>query len=230
MKKLQCTTIHHASKQLFPLIVFILFIFTSWSIYILSLDGHIKNTFPFIYQILHIGLDKLLLMALPSYLYLTYFEKTNCLLFLKLNHKITTGLRYTILSILFLTLLAFHNQYQLLNYIKFTPKLSLYLWIDAILLAAIMDEIIFRGIILQTLASHMSFTKATFFSTCFFVFIHFPRWYNLGHFSDYTIIGNINFIFCFGILMGYILKKSNSLWPCILIHFVNNFISNALNL
>jgi membrane protease YdiL (CAAX protease family) len=169
-------------------------------------------------------------MTLPAYFYLAYYEKVNVVKFLKLDSNITSGMNYIIISIVFLIILSLNTQYQLLSYIKFNPFLSISIWIDAIILAAFMDEIIFRGILLQKLANVMIFRKANALSSLVFVFIHFPKWFSLGYFSHYNVIGSINFIFCFGLLMGYILKKSNSLWPCIFIHLINNFLSYALNL
>ena len=218
------------SKNILSLMTFILFIFTLWSIYILYLDYFLKSNTPFFYRLFHLGLDKLLLMTLPAYFYLIYYEKVNVVKFLKLDNNITTGMKYVIVSIAFLIVLSFNTQYQLLNYIKFNFFLSIAIWIDAIILAAFMDEVIFRGILLQKLTKVMIFRNANVLSSLIFVFIHFPKWFSLGYFSHYTVIGSINFIFCFGLLMGYILKKSNSLWPCIFIHLTNNFISYALNL
>jgi len=218
------------SKNILSLIIFIFFIFTLWSIYILYLDSYLKSNDPFFYKLFHLGLDKLLLMTLPTYFYLDYYEKVNIVKFLKLNSNILAGIKYVILSIAFLIILSLNTQYQLLNYIKFNPFLSIAIWINAIILAAFMDEVIFRGIILQKLTNIMIFRKANALSSLIFVFIHFPKWFSLGYFSHYNVIGSINFIFCFGLLMGYILKKANSLWPCIFIHLTNNFISYALNL
>lgn len=230
MKNFLSSEFNSKNKNILSLIAFILFIFTLWSIYILYLDSFFKSNTPFFYRLFHLGLDKLLLMTLPAYFYLDYYEKVNIVKFLKLDSNILAGIKYVILSIAFLIILSLNTQYQLLNYIKFNPFLSISIWIDAIILAAFMDEVIFRGIVLQKLTNVMIFRKANVLSSLIFVFIHFPKWFSLGYFSHYTVIGSINFIFVFGLLMGYIFKKSNSLWPCIFIHLTNNFISYALNL
>ncbi len=230
MKKSLFSMFDSKNKNILSLITFILFIFILWSIYIFYLDFYFKNNDPFFYKLFHLGLDKLLLMTLPAYFYLAYYEKVNIVKFLKLDSNITSGMNYIIISIVFLIILSLNTQYQLLSYINFNPLLSISIWIDAIILAAFMDEIIFRGILLQKLANVMIFRKANALSSLVFVFIHFPKWFSLGYFSHYNVIGSINFIFCFGLLLGYILKKSNSLWPCIFIHLINNFLSYALNL
>lgn len=230
MKNLFSIELHSKTKTLLNLTIFIILIFTFWTIYILFLDFYLKSTNLFYYQLFHLGLDKLLLMTLPTYFYLAYVEKIKPLIFLKLNRTTKAGLKYVILSVIFLTMISLNNQYQLLNYINFNPFLSISIWIDAIILAAFMDEIIFRGIILQKLTSLTTFKQANILSTLLFVFIHFPKWFSVGYFSHFNLIGSINFIFWFGLLMGYVLKKSDSLWPCIWIHLANNFISYSLNL
>lgn len=230
MKNLFSIELHSKAKNLLYLTIFIIIIFTFWTIYILFLDFYLKDKNLLYYQLFHLGLDKLLLMTLPTYFYLVYVEKMRPFSFLKLNRSIKAGLNYVILSIIFLTMLSLNNQYQLLNYINFNPFLSITIWIDAIILAAFMDEIIFRGVILQKLILLTTFKQANILSTLLFVFIHFPKWFSVSHFSHFNLIGSINFIFWFGLLMGYVFRKSNSLWPCIWIHLANNFISYALNL
>lgn len=230
MKNLFYIKLHSKTKNLLNLTIFIIIIFTFWTIYILFLDFYLKDKNLLYYQLFHLGLDKLLLMTLPTYFYLVYVEKMRPFSFLKLNRSIKAGLNYVILSIIFLTMLSLNNQYQLLNYINFNPFLSITIWIDAIILAAFMDEIIFRGVILQKLILLTTFKQANILSTLLFVFIHFPKWFSVSHFSHFNLIGSINFIFWFGLLMGYVFRKSNSLWPCIWIHLANNFISYALNL
>lgn len=230
MKNLFSIELHSKTKTLLNLIIFIIFIFTSWTFYILFLDSYLKIKYPFYYHLFHLGLDKLLLMTLPTYFYLAYVEKVKPLSFLKLNHTTKLGLNYVIPSVVLLTILSLNNQYQLLNYINFKPFLSIAIWLDAIILAAFMDEIVFRGIILQKLTLLTTFKRANIFNTLFFVFIHFPKWFSIGYFYHFNFIGSINFIFWFGLLMGYVFKKSNSLWPCIWIHLANNFISYSLNL
>jgi membrane protease YdiL (CAAX protease family) len=58
--------------------------------------------------------------------------------------------------------------------------------------------------------------------------IHFPGWILLNQFVYPDIIGNIGFVFIVGIMMGYVLRKTGSLWACILIHSFINFASLSI--
>jgi len=169
-------------------------------------------------------------MALPTYYYLKYFEQSNLITFLKLDSTIKKGVKYIIIASIILCSLHLNQQYVHLRSIIFNPffKKNIYIWLDTVILAAFMDEIVFRGVILQKANNLMSFWKVNFVNALLFVLIHFPAWNHYNYLVLPKILGLIHFTFWFGIAMGYILKKSNSLWPCILIHMINNFLSYSL--
>lgn len=73
------------------------------------------------------------------------------------------------------------------------------------------EEIIFRGIILNSTARHIGFTGANIVQASLFGLIHF----NLALFPFY---------FIFGMVTGYVAKRSNGLLAGIIFHAVNNFI------
>jgi membrane protease YdiL (CAAX protease family) len=96
-------------------------------------------------------------------------------------------------------------------------------WINTFLIVGFTEEILFRGFILNKLKQHTSFGKANLIQAVLFILIHVPVWISLN--KQYFVIGSIweylwavGFVFLFCIAMGYIVKKTNSLWPAILIH------------
>lgn len=198
------------------LIIFIISFFTIWSLHILLIEPYLYKNYLLIYRIAHLGFDKLILMALPIYCYLKYCQ-LNPITFLKLDKNIKQGIKYiVILSILLCVLSLTHPHRSILN---------ISVWMDTIILAPLMDEIMFRGIILQKASELMSFWKANFVNTVLFVLIHFPVWFHYHYFVFPKIISLIFFASWFGLAMGYIFKKSNSIWPCIIIHMINNLLT-----
>jgi len=75
--------------------------------------------------------------------------------------------------------------------------------------APILEEILFRGIILDGFLKNYSPTKAIVWSAVIF---------GLVHLNPYQFIP----AFLIGLIMGWIYWKTGSLWLCILIHFINN--------
>ncbi len=82
--------------------------------------------------------------------------------------------------------------------------------------APLLEEILFRGIILDGFLKNYAPTKAIFWSAVIFGLIHL----NPYQFIAATLIG---------ILMGWIYWRTRSLWLCILIHFINNSLGFFMN-
>ncbi|WP_248484459.1 CPBP family intramembrane glutamic endopeptidase [Tepidibacter aestuarii] len=101
-------------------------------------------------------------------------------------------------------------------------------WLGGIILVGFTEEIVFRGFLFQKLMEFTSFWKANLITSLLFLIIHFPKWYAHGLFESVGIIGRIIFIFMFSIIQGKIFNKTNSLWTCIIVHSLNNFIGFTL--
>lgn len=84
--------------------------------------------------------------------------------------------------------------------------------ISVVILAPIMEELLFRGIILNRALSKGSILRAIIISSFLFGFVHL------------NIIQGINAFVC-GIVIAYLYVKTKSLWPCIIAHMFNNAIS-----
>lgn len=115
--------------------------------------------------------------------------------------------------------------------ITISPWLTFTQWINTVFVAGLIEEILFRGYFLQTMKKYFSFWKANFLVSLMFVSIHFPIWFVNADKVAHSVIGwlqLIAFIFCFSILQGFLFRKSGSLWPCIMMHMMNNFMALAL--
>jgi hypothetical protein len=95
---------------------------------------------------------------------------------------------------------------------------------NKILVAGFVEEIMFRGLVLQNLNKVFSFKTSNIASATLFLLAHVPYWYFGNQFSLplSTIMYDFGFILAFGLLQGFLLKKTNSLWTCIIHHSVNN--------
>lgn len=89
----------------------------------------------------------------------------------------------------------------------------LIIFISAVLLAGLLEELLFRGFLQRALEhSRMDITQAVFFTALMFSLFHIPWWY-----IQTTV---------FGVILGVMAWKSQSVLPAVIVHAVNN----ALNL
>ncbi len=83
--------------------------------------------------------------------------------------------------------------------------------------APILEEILFRGVILRGLLKHYSPAKAIFWSAFIFGLVHLNPWQFIA-----ALLG--------GSFMGFMYWKTNSIIPGIIIHFVNNFTAGVMSI
>ena len=92
----------------------------------------------------------------------------------------------------------------------------------------ISEEILFRGFFLNRLNESLSFWVANVISALLFAAVHLPYWVSRNGFSS-EVTKNLVNVFLLGCLFGWIMKKTNSLWPAIGAHIANNFLSGLIH-
>ena len=92
----------------------------------------------------------------------------------------------------------------------------------------ISEEILCRGFFLNRLSESLSFWKANLISALLFMFAHWPYWVSKNGFATRVIKDSVN-VFLLGCLFGWLMKKTNSLWPAIGAHIANNFLSGLIH-
>ena len=88
-------------------------------------------------------------------------------------------------------------------------------------LVGFIEEIPYRGFMLQKFAERVGFWNAGLITSALFVAIHLPGWLALQMFSA----GNVATIFVFSVVMSLAFTYSKSLWVPILTHSANDFLS-----
>jgi membrane protease YdiL (CAAX protease family) len=92
----------------------------------------------------------------------------------------------------------------------------------------IWEEILFRGLFLNRLNENMGFWKSNVVSAVLFMLAHWPYWVSKSGFSPRVMRDSAN-VFLLGCLFGWLMKKTNSLWPAIGAHIANNFLSGLIH-
>ena len=177
-----------------------------------ALRFHISNIYRFF------------IWVLPVFLYLIFVDKVNPFHYLKLTTSIKKGILYSV------AVLAAGALWQFIEY-KFandTITNFSFLSILALVIIPVFEEILARGFILNKLCEIMPTKKVLPLSAGFFWLCHIPGWPFIGSPIPLNqfIVYSISVFIVVGIGCGILMKKSNSLYPSIVLHAVNNFISS----
>ncbi len=98
--------------------------------------------------------------------------------------------------------------------LKFEQMITLNLqgFLTIAIAAPLLEEFIFRGVLLKSLLNNYTPKKAIIWSAILFGIAHMNPWQFIP-------------AFLIGLLIGWIYWKTQSIWPGILIHFINNTFS-----
>jgi len=211
------------------LVLHITLLFAFWIMYEIFIAPFIKEYNLVYFNILNPSI-KVLGWTVPVFVIL-HAAGIDKLKYLKLNNNVKKGFMWGIFISIVTVLYNITGAVVMYNNIGFNPLFDINKWIGGVILIGFTEEVLFRGYFLQRAATNMKFWIANIVVSLLFLAIHFPIWYAKG--SEVASGGMewlclILFVFLFSIVQGYVLKKSQSLWPCIMMHSVNNFMANAL--
>ena len=104
------------------------------------------------------------------------------------------------------------------------PSLPAWPFVNAVLIAPIVEEITLRGFVLKRLRlSDRSFWAANVLTTVFFIVMHLPGWYFQSRFSGMgALVAGALPIAGLSLLFGWTMKRSGSLVAPIVLHAINN--------
>ena len=161
---------------------------------------------------------RVLFWVAPVWFYLRYVDGVEPLEYLKLKHNVRRGLAaalaLTIVNVLG-TLLRFGVPHPSLLRVTWNSILG------TSLLVGVIEEIPYRGFMLQKLAERMPFWRANVITSALFLAIHLPGWMALHTFRT----GSAITIFVFGLIMAVAFKFAGSLWAPIVTHSASDCLS-----
>ena len=170
---------------------------------------HIAN--PYLEPLLS-ALWRLLVWVMLTFLYLIYVSRCNPWTYLKLTTNIGKGLLWALAGALWFAVALSYR--HVLQGIPINLHLGFGAWLDMVVLVGFIEEIPFRGLAFQKLHEFMGFWPASLLSSFLFVCLHLPT-------APYTAL----YVFVFAWMMCVVLKRSGSLWGCIIIHSLNDLLS-----
>jgi len=169
------------------------------------------------YAVLNLGI-RILVWTVPVFLYLRHVDGVEPLAYLKLTHRVRRGLVVAVL----LTALNFIG-----SVVRFglpQPTMERVTWnsiLGTSMLVGAIEEIPYRGFMLQKFAERVDFWLANLITSLLFLAVHLPGWIALN-----TLRADLAAtVFVFGLAMGIVFKYSDSLLAPIVTHSANDFLS-----
>jgi len=177
---------------------------------------------------------KFVLWVLPAAAYVLWLERANPLT----SMKITTptdkrGLAMgAAVSLLYFAAVVVSEKFRTGQTLAPLFAASAGVWLiklAQVFFSPISEEIMFRGFVLPQLSSRMGFWKANALQALFFTAMHWPNWIwvnpNIGAGGlQLGVLASSVSVFIIGLLLGWLLRRTNSIWPPVAIHIFNNFL------
>jgi membrane protease YdiL (CAAX protease family) len=104
---------------------------------------------------------------------------------------------------------------------------GLHLWVGPVALVGLSEKVLFRGFFLQKLSDRMGFARSNCLQALLFLLIHFPGWILMGQFHFPAILRPVANVLFIALFNGWILRRTRSLWACMIIHSFNNLATFA---
>lgn len=158
---------------------------------------------------------------IPTFLYIIYVNQCNPLAYLKLTTNIGKGLLWAVAGGLWFVLGISYRHF--LQGAPINLHLSFGTWLNMIVLVGFFEEIPLRGLVFQKLNELLGFWPASLLGSFVFVCLHIPYWISIGK-PLISFASTALYIFVFACLLCFVLKRSGSLWGCIIIHGLNNLL------
>jgi uncharacterized protein len=215
-----------------PLVLYLLLFFCVWALratVLFFVDESIRTDFG---KAVYSNAFKLLVWVLPVFLYLKLYERRRPLRYLKLTTRpARNGLALAALaSALFFSAVVIFERFTSGRNLESLYRASAHaigLALLSVAVSPVLEEVLFRGFVLGELWERMSFLRADLLTSALFVLAHWPYWLWANGFGKEMLGASLS-VFILAVFLGYVLKWTNSLWPCVAIHIFNNFLSAFL--
>ena len=106
-------------------------------------------------------------------------------------------------------------------------SLPIALWLFQFLLSPLLEELLFRGLVLKELLTLLPAYLAIALTSLLFVGVHLPYWLSHGG-ATRAMMTNAGGVFVFSVVAGWLYAKTASIWPSTVAHVANNVLSSML--
>jgi membrane protease YdiL (CAAX protease family) len=217
---------NESRSPLAPIIFYVGIFFLVWTLratILYRIDAGIESE---ALRQLYSNVVKFAVWVVPAFVYLVKVDGKNPFSYLKLSTppvKATLPVAVVAIVLYFAVVLAVsllaQGKHLSLNFD------GIALWSTSV--SSFSEEILFRGFILNQLRERASFRAANLVTALLFVLIHLPNWLWTRGFQPQLLSDCVG-IFVLACFLGYLLKKTDSLWACVAAHAANNFLASTI--
>lgn len=206
--------------------LYTLFIFALWSIYVAKGYGRVEQLGPIASPLAN-ELVRALIFALPAVVLLRAAGVSSIPAYLELRSNAKQGVLWGALA--GCALFAANAGLAIASQ-GFHPRpVPTVAFFTSLSVATFIEEMAFRGFLLQQLSALTRFSAANVGSAFLFAAIHIPGWLLVDGAAIYPDkIVPLASIFALGLILGLLFRRTGSLWTCVLVHASNNLASIIL--
>lgn len=102
--------------------------------------------------------------------------------------------------------------------------MSIFFFVSAVVISPFVEEFTFRGVLLQQLGRVVPFRVANVTTAVLFVLYHIPLWLARGQAPS---LMSCLWVAALSLWLGYVMRRSRSLWTCIIVHAIQNLLLGA---
>jgi membrane protease YdiL (CAAX protease family) len=186
---------------------------TLWYTWLFPLIGRLKGN-QVLFESLWLG-GRIFIWIVPVWLILQNTDLIAPCSYLKLRFNQMKGLAWgLVIGFIYIACLLLKDYFLGDRSVNF--NIGIHYWLGGLLIGLI-EEIPFRGFLLQKIEEHMGFWKANLISSFLFTVHHYPKWIYQG--ADGILLNSI-IVLIVGLVLGLVFKKSKSLWSVVILHSI----------
>jgi CAAX protease family protein len=210
------------SQSLWPLFTYIALFFAAWIGWVLYVYPCLQllDQRSLAYALANLTSRSLIWIA-PVFVFVRYVDNRRPVEFLRLNRNWRRGIRVGLLFAA-LNLVGSIARFGLPHVRRDALTWNTILGTSCAI--GLIEEIPFRGLILQKLEPGCGWLLANFISSLLFVCIHLPGWISLGTLRAVPAFT----VFVLGLVFGVVFRYSGSLWSAVIAHSTNDFFAAVL--
>ncbi|MGC1378790.1 MAG: CPBP family intramembrane glutamic endopeptidase [Anaerolineales bacterium] len=214
---------------LFFWVVFFLVWVVRGSVFYTAVDLSIPDE---TYRLIFSDVVKFLVWVVPAVVYVLWLERANPLTSMKISTPVDKrGLVIGIIvSLLYFAAILISEKLKTGRTLAPLFAASTAAWLTTlaqVFISPIFEEIMFRGFVLPHLSSRMEFLEANILQAVFFTAMHWPNWVTVNG-LQFKLLGMSVSVLVIGLLLGWLSRRTNSIWPSVAVHIINNFLVGFL--
>ncbi len=215
-----------------PILIYTAIFFAVWSLratILYSIDRGIQSG---VAKWFYSETAKILIWTVPVFIYLKATGRQEPLAFLKLTTPVPRRALWLAVAVIIgylggMLIFAHLVEGKNLSALFHTSGSEILLRLLQTSVSPFSEELLYRGFILTTLSERLRFWQANVITTLLFVLIHWPYYLWAQGFTPWLVTFSIG-IFIIGLILGWLVKLTNSLWPSVGMHIANNFLVSFL--